>query len=330
MGRLYKDFLNGSMKMELMISGIQLGIFDVLQTSISAKEVSSILGFDPVNTEILLDSLCTIDLVEKNLSFYQNREDTNAFLVKEKSEYIGSMLEFYKKQVIDIMKHVPHLVKNGSNPEILPQDFSSPLFWAESTRSSAAWIIAGGFDPALEIITGLSGFNSWKKMLDLGGGSGLCCVSIVKAHSSLKGIVFDQPGVIEVTMEFIEEYHLEDRIETMAGNYLEDSIGQNYDLIFASATLNFAKKNLDALFHKVFQALNPGGLFITFQDGLTHENTKPDVMLGHTPYALAMGETMTFRQGEIADSMIRSGFKSVQSRTLPTPLHDMDLDIARK
>ncbi len=330
MGRIYKDFLNGPMKMELMMSGLRLGIFDVLQTPVSAGEVSSVLGLDPVNTGIFLDSLCTIDLVKKSLSLYQNREDTDAFLVKGKSEYIGSMLEFYKKHIIDIMDHVPHLVKNGPNPDILPQDFSSPLFWVESTRSSAAWIIAGGFDPALEIITALPEFDSWEKMLDLGGGSGLCCVSIVKAHPSLKGVVFDQPGVIEATMEFIEKYHVEDRIETMAGNYLEDAIGQNYDLIFASATLNFAKQNLDPLFHKVFQALNPGGLFITFQDGMTHENTKPDVMLAHTPHALAMGRTMTFKQGEIADAMIRTGFKSVQSRTLTTPLHDMDLDIARK
>jgi predicted O-methyltransferase YrrM len=329
-GRLYKDFLNGPMKAGLMICGIRLGIFDALQTKVSAKEVASMLALDPVNTEIFLDSLCTIDLVEKSRSLYQNKIDTNAYLVKEKPEYIGFMLEFYKKHILDILDHLPELIKNGPNPGILPQDFSSPLFWAESTKNSGAWIIGGGFDPALEIITHLPEFNSWGKMLDLGGGSGLCCISIVKAHPDLKGVVFDQPGVIETTMKFIEKYSMENRIGTLAGNYFEDSIGQNYDLIFASATLNFAKQNLDPLFHKIFEALNPGGLFITFQDGMTHENTKPDVMLAHTPHALAAGKTMTFKQGQIADAMIRTGFKSVQSRTLKTPLHDMDLDIARK
>ena len=116
----------------------------------------------------------------------------------------------------------------------------------------------------------------------------------------------------------------------MAGNYLEDSIGQGYNLIFASATLNFAKNNIDGLFHKILNALNPGGFFITFQDGMTHEKTMPDVMLAHTPHALAMGKDMTFNQGEIANAMIRTGFKSVQSRTIATPLHDLDHDIARK
>lgn len=330
MGRLYKNFINGPMKMQLMMSGIRLGIFDVLRTPISADKVASMLALDPTNTEIFLDSLCTIDLVEKSRSLYQNKLDTDTYLVREKPEYIGFMLEFYKKHILDIMGHVPELVKNGPNPGILPQDFSSPLFWAESTKNSAAWIIAGGFDPTLEIITGLPEFNSLGKMLDLGGGSGLCCISIVKAHPTLKGVVFDQPGVVEITMEFIEKYQMRDRIETLSGNYFEDSIGQNYDLIFASAALNFAKENLDPLFHKILTALNPGGLFIAFQDGMTHENTKPDVMLAHTPHALAAGKTMTFKQGQIADAMIRTGFKTVQSRTLKTPLNDMDLDIARK
>ncbi len=324
-------YMNVSVKRIIqMMSGIKLGIFDVLQSPLRASEVASRLELDPVNTEIFLNSLCIIDIVEKNQSFYQNMEDTNAYLVKDKPEYIGTMLEFMKEQIIDVMDHVPKLVKNGPDPGILPGDFSSPLFWAESTRSNAAWIIAGGFAPALEIITSLPEFNSWEKMLDLGGGSGLCCISIIKAHPSLKGVVFDQPPVVPVTQEFIKKYNMEDRIETMAGNYLEDSIGQDYDLIFACATLNFAKNNLDELFHKILNALNPGGLFITFQDGMTHDKTRPDVMLGHTPHALAMGKDMSFNQGEIAEAMIRTGFKTVQSRTLKTPLHDMDLDIARK
>ena len=330
MGRLYREFFNGPIKMKLMMSGIRLGVFDVLQSPLGASEIASRLELDPVNTEIFLNSLCIIDLVEKNHSLYQNMEDTDAYLVKEKPEYIGDMLEFWAKHIIDIMDHIPNLVKNGPDPGVLPGDFSSPLFWAESTRSNAAWIIAGGFAPALEIITSLPEFNSCKKMLDLGGGSGLGCISIVKAHPSLKGVVFDQPPVVPVTQEFIKKYNVENRIETMAGNYLEDSIGQGYDLIFACATLNFAKHNLDGLFHKILDALNPGGLFITFQDGMTHEKTRPDVMLAHTPHALAMGKDMSFNQGEIADAMIRTGFKSVRSRTITTALSDFDLDIARK
>ena len=44
-------------------------------------------------------------------------------------------------------------------------------------------------------------------------------------------------------------------------------------------------------------------------------------MLGHDP---------AFDQGQVAGSMRRAGFRSVDSRTLETGVGPMDLDIARK
>ena len=102
-----------------------------------------------------------------------------------------------------------------------------------------------------------------------------------------------------------------------------------YDLIWASGTLNFTN-DMDSLMKKIYDALNPGGVFISFHDGMTHERTKPEVMvLCRIPMAL-MGTDMGFDQGFIADSMLRAGFKSVRSRTLETPMGSMDLDIGRK
>ena len=77
-------------------------------------------------------------------------------------------------------------------------------------------------------------------------------------------------------------------------------------------------------------ALNPGGVFISFHDGLTHERTKPETMvLAWLPTAV-MGNDFGLDQGFIADSMLRVGFKSVRSRTLDTLMGPMDLDIGRK
>jgi hypothetical protein len=82
--------------------------------------------------------------------------------------------------------------------------------------------------------------------------------------------------------------------------------------------------------NKIHDALNPGGVFINFSDGLTQERTKPEIMVvGWLSKALT-GHDMGFDQGFIADSMLRVGFKSVHSRTLDTPMGPMDLEIGRK
>jgi len=108
-----------------------------------------------------------------------------------------------------------------------------------------------------------------------------------------------------------------------------DSLAAN-DLIRASAALNFLKDNLDSFLTKIFDALNPNGIFITLSDGLTDERTKPELMVtGWLSMALT-AQDMGFDQGIIAHSMFRVGFRLVRSRTLEMPMGPMDLDIGRK
>jgi SAM-dependent methyltransferase len=133
-----------------------------------------------------------------------------------------------------------------------------------------------------------------------------------------------------VAKRFIQEYGMENRMSVQAGDYLSDDIGNGFDLVWACATLNFARHDLDPLIHKIYTALNPGGVFISFQDGMTHEQTRPDTMLGHLGDALRTGRDLYFNQGEICDAMLRCGFRSVRSRTIQTAMGEMDLDIGSK
>lgn len=63
---------------------------------------------------------------------------------------------------------------------------------------------------------------------------------------------------------------------------------------------------------------------------MTHEHTKPEIMLGHLAGAMRTNIDFSLDQGFVADAMIRCGFQSVRSRTIETPMGAMDLDIARK
>jgi len=146
----------------------------------------------------------------------------------------------------------------------------------------------------------------------------------------MKGVIFDQPAIVKVAESFIKEYELEDRMDVLGGDYSHDSIGDGYDLVWACATLNFYKNDMDSLMKKIHSALNPGGVFVSLHDGLTSERTKPYEMVLHMFSSALMRQNFGFDQGFIADSMLRVGFKSVRSRTLITTMGPMDLDIGRK
>jgi hypothetical protein len=143
-------------------------------------------------------------------------------------------------------------------------------------------------------------------------------------------VVFDQPAVVKVAEAFIAEYQMQERLSVMGGDYATDPLGEGYDLIWASAALNFVREDLSHMMVRIFNALKHGGVFISLADGATHERTRPPLyILENLTYAL-QGQDKMFDKGEIAKAMRGAGFSSLESFTVQTPMMPMEMDIARK
>lgn len=326
---LYR-MLIAPIKSKLLLTGIELKVFNHLSEPRSAEAVAEAIGAHTVNTRLFLDGLAASDLLEKNDGLYQNTAVAQAFLVEGSPTFLGQMFAFQSQMWSAALNDLPKLVKEGPPPPSPETDMGSEEMWAQFTVSLANYERAGVAQQAVEFVSELPEFPSFRKMLDLGGGPGLVGMAIVASHPDMKGVIFDRPAIIKVAETFIKEYEMEERMGVLAGDYNGDSIGEGYDLIWASNTLNFARHDLDSLMKNIYDALNPGGVFISFCEGLTHERTKTDfVVLSMMPIAL-MGQDMCFDQGEIADSMLRVGFKSVRSRTQNAPWDAAELDIGRK
>ena len=149
-------------------------------------------------------------------------------------------------------------------------------------------------------------------------------------HPALKGVVFDKPAVVKVTQKIIAEYGMEERVTVMGGDYATDPIGSGYDLIYAKATLNFFKDNLNPLLEKIYNALNPGGVFVSVHDGLTDEDTKPeDMVISWLSTGLSSCD-FSLRREMVPNAMLDAGFRSVQTSPFSFPMGGMDITIGRK
>ena len=314
---------------KLLLTGIELEVFNHLTEPTTAEAVAEALKSPPENTRHFLDGLAACALITKKDGMYRNTTITQEFLVEDSQTYLGEMFT-YQTRISIGLNDLPKLVREGPPPPSPEMDMASGEMWAQFAASIANRMRAGEVQRAVRIVSELPEFPSFKRMLDLGGGPGLIGTAIVASHPGMSGVIFDQPAVVKVAQAFIEEYGLNDRMEVMGGDYTTDPIGEGYDLIWASNTLNFARDDMDSMITKIHDALNPGGVFISCAEGLTHERTKPDKpVLGMISIALLV-QDMCFDQGEIADSMLRIGFGSVRSRTLDTDWGPMDLDIGRK
>jgi len=327
--RELRECVQGSVRCTVLITAIRFRIFDALTVPASADTVARKLRLHPRNTELFLNALAGMGMIHKQDGRFFNTAVGGECLVSSAPAYLGSFLLHVHAWHQNLDASLEGLLRDGP-PGEMALNLADGDLWAESARLSAAYQLSGAAQQIVQIARSQPDFPAWTKMLDLGGGAGLFTVAIVSSHPTLNGVVFEQPPVAEVARGFIQAYDAQDRVDIMEGDYAEDSIGSGYDLVFASATLNFVKDRLDEIVKKVHDALKPGGLFLTHQDGFTHERSRPVQHAVEFLSAELYGMDFAFPQGMIAECMLRCGFRSVRSKTLTTYFGDMDVDLARK
>lgn len=64
-------------------------------------------------------------------------------------------------------------------------------------------------------------FSHFTTVTDIGGGNGALLTQLLNAYPKLRGIVFDQPQVIERTTERLRRLGLSDRLSAIGGNFFE-------------------------------------------------------------------------------------------------------------
>jgi predicted O-methyltransferase YrrM len=324
---LYKMLIT-SIRSKLLLTGIELKVFNVLSEPKSSKDVAKAIGTHSRNTKVFLDSLVAVDLLQKKDGLYRNSPVAQAFLVENSPTYLGRVFTFLKASD-QFLQNLPKLVKEGA-----PSPPEKPSFAEEELAKGVAMMAdierAGDAQEAVNILLGLPEFPSFQKMLDLGGGPGLIGMAIVDAHPKMKGVIFDLPPVVKETKKFIKEYEMEDRMDVIGGDFNLDSIGEGYDLVWASGVLQFVD-DIDSVVKKVYDALKPNGVFVSVMPfGQTHERTKPEATVLSLLSIALIGQEVGVDRGYIADSMLRVGFKSVHSRNIDTFMVPMELDIGRK
>ncbi len=300
------EILIAPIQSSLLLAGIELRVFKHLSEPKTADAVAETLKSHPENTRLFLDGLAACDLVTKKDGTYQNTTTAQEFLVEGSPTYLGELFTLQTQMSMYAgLDDLPELVRKGPPPPTPEMDMASGEMWAQFAASMANSERAGAAQQAARIVSELPEFPTLKKMLDLGGGPGLIGTAIVASHPDMAGVIFDQPTVANVAQAFVEEYGMGGRMEVMGGDYMTDPIGEDYDLIWAKNTLNFARDDMDSMTAKIYDSLSPGGVFISFCEGLTHERTKTDAMVLSMISLSLMGQDMCFDQGEITDSMLR-------------------------
>jgi predicted O-methyltransferase YrrM len=115
-----------------------------------------------------------------------------------------------------------------------------------------------------------------RRLLDIGGGSGIYACSLAARYPGLAATVLDQPPVDRIAAAAIADRGFAGRVEVVTGNFLRDPLPRGHDVhLFSNVLHDWDAADVTALVAASAAALDPGGLLVIHDAFINATRTGP-------------------------------------------------------
>ena len=313
----------------LMMTAIDMKVFDHLEQPRSSGKIAEVLAADPGNTELLLNALCACNLISKKNGLYRNRQTTSEFLVCGKPTYLGEWYQQADEASQPFLDCLADKIKFGPGDSPEDENMNSEAFCERYTAAHAATSLGGIARDFARHISGLPRFLSFRTMLDMGGGPGINAMAVAQENPHIRATVFDRPVIASMASTYIRTYGFGDRVAAVGGDYLKDPLGEGYDLVMITDTLYYQEREIEPVLQKCYGALNPGGVLTAIHAVLTDEGTRPANLVLDLLTETMTGQARMPEKGFLVSILERCGFKEVTSQMVNIGGTPMEMNVGR-
>lgn len=262
--RQIQDLAKAFQQSRVLLTAVELNVFTVLGLEgLESEEAAERVGADPRALDRLLNVLTGLGLVRKDGGLFRNTEAAQRYLNATSPEFLSGLS--YTNNVFASWATLTEAVRRGARVRDRGErDPAATHAFIEAMHRRAR----GGAE-ALAKALDLSGA---RRMLDVGGGSGVYSMAFCRANPELEAVILDLPQVTPLTRSYVAGEGLSGRVTAQDGDYHEAGFGQGFDFILFSAVahINSVEENR-ALIRRAAKALNPGGR-VAVQDFLMDED----------------------------------------------------------
>jgi O-methyltransferase domain len=156
-------------------------------------------------------------------------------------------------------------------------------------------------------------FSSTRRLLDVGGCSGVFSIALAERHPGLTCTIMDLSAVCELTPGYVQERGLQDQIDTHAADMFRDRWPRGYDAVFFSnifhdwrpvTCLALARRALDVL---------PSGGTINLHEMLLNDDGAGPRTAAAFSVLMALGtQGQQFTYAELESILTDAGFADIE------------------
>ncbi len=261
------EMIRGFMSSRAILTALELDVFTAVGDGGTARQIAGKIQGAVRATEMLLNALVSLKLLQKRDSVYTNTPVAARFFVEGTPDSARTAqlhtANLWKRwstltEAVQAGTTVAPRVENGGvKPFIAAMDHNA--------RGRARAVVQ-----AVEV-------NGTKRLLDLGGGSGAYSIAFAKAAPGLHAEIVDAPEVLGLAQDYVRQAGLADRITTRAGDMLNVPLeAGKYDLVLLSAICHmFSPEENKQLLERAYAALAPKGRLVISDFILEADKTAP-------------------------------------------------------
>jgi predicted TPR repeat methyltransferase len=317
------DLMDAYVTSAALNTALELGLFWLLaEQPQDAPAVAQALGIPTNRCHYWLQLLSTTGLIEQGSEGYAPSstaraaildafsQDTWAFLALEAREQFPAVLDLAR----DIHEPGSVWAAQGRTP---PDYFAELVESPERARRFTRMLyeihlpLADGLAETLD----MSGVD---RLMDLGGGSGVMSLALLRKHPHSTAVVVDIANVCAAGREIAAEQSMEKRITYHTADFLHDELPSGFDMVLECDVGEYS----EAMFRKVRAVLNPGGrLVIVHQLAPTTGVAPVTPPYPHWAFlgSLENPESRRPTAAEIQTRLTQCGFRLLSERALPHP-----------
>jgi (2Fe-2S) ferredoxin/SAM-dependent methyltransferase len=299
----------------VILTAVELDIFSAVGKSCGAADVARKLGTDPRATEMLMNALVAMRLLEKESGVFRNTPVSTRFLAAGGRDDSRAAV-MHTVGLWIRWSTLTACVRAGT--AVAHEEMADRgVDW---TEAFIAAMDRNARERAPHVLRAV-GSGGIERMLDVGGGSGAYSIAFAHANPGLQAEILDLPAVCAIAKRHIDEAGLTDRIKTREGDLRFGLPGEEYDLVLVSAICHMLSPEESlGLFRKCHGALHPGGRLVVQDFILEEDKTAPkSAALFSLNMLVGTVAGSSYSEEEYADWFGRAGFRKVSRVRLPGP-----------
>ena len=288
----------------------------------SAQEVASRLGLNGRALSAVLALLAALGYLVPRHGRYQVTDSARQHLLPSSPLYwggvwasmrTGNSLSERLREVLttpDPAEEIPegssdNNIDGWASGHISPEAAASMTKYMHSHSAAAAIAVAQ---------SGL--FSGTRRLLDVGGCSGVFSIALAERHPDLACTIMDLPAVCELTTGYVQERGLQERIDTHATDMFRDPWPHGYDAVFFSNIFHdWRKVTCLALARHAFGVLSPGGTINLHEMLLNDDGSGPRTAAAFSVLMALSTQGQQFTYAELESLLAEAGFVDIECRS---------------